>query len=343
MDTTNITSTVKGIIPLYMVTSVVNQLALMDFEIPTLLTHTSVSSDQLNVDRSCSQIVPFADLIQVFHNARQHSNIADLGLQLGRSYNLGIYGALGYAMMCSSTDIEAVNLALKFHKIILGSHIGISMTIEQDHGVTRISDSLPKGPTRILYIEQFLSGFFGFNNSLLGTDNQLFEIRFDYADPGYRQQYEQAFGCKVVFDAPFNEIVFDTLVLGVKLPNADSTTALACEAICEKLLHAINNEKVFTSKVKHLMLTHWDQQPSMETIAQWLSIDVRTLRRKLLQEESSYRQIKHSACKEIALDYLKKSDLNIQQIAALTGYNDTGSFRKAFHKWTGNYPSHYRS
>ena len=341
-ETSATRTTTDGIVPLYMVSSSVNLLGAMGFDTQQLLQGTSIDLSQLNVDRSCSQIVPFADLITVFDKAISLSAEADLGLQMGRAGNLGAYGVLGYAMMCSATDFEAVNLALKYQKIILGSHVSISMVIEHDRGVVKVADSLPDNRTRIFYMEQLLSGFLGFNHSLLGQDNHLLEIHFDYDDPGYKQTYEDAFGCSVYFNAYFTGIVFDTFVLSRPLPNADAVTAAACEAICMELLQMFDKEKVLTSEIKRLMKSRWAEQPGMEKVSQWLGCDVRTLRRKLQLEDTSFRVLKNNVRKDIAIDHLRNSQYSIQEIAALTGYGDTSSFRKAFHKWTGNYPGYYR-
>ena len=333
---------IDGVIPLYMVTSPVNLLATMGFDPAQLLQGTSIDLSQLHVDRSCGQIVPFAHLISVFEQAIRLSGDADLGLRMGQASNLCAYGVLGYAMMCSATDIDAVNLALKYQKIILGSHVSIAMAIEHDRGVISVADSLPRNRARVFYIEQLLSGFLGFNYSLLGQDNHLLEIHCDYPDPGYRQHYEKIFDCPVHFDMPHINIVFDTRVLGQPLPNADAVTAAACEAICIELMQTLDKEKLLTSEIKQLMKSRWAEQPGMEKVSQWMGCDVRTLRRKLQLENTSFRAVKDTVRKDIAIDHLRNSHYSIQEIAALTGYGDTSSFRKAFRKWTGNYPGYYR-
>jgi AraC-like DNA-binding protein len=73
-----------------------------------------------------------------------------------------------------------------------------------------------------------------------------------------------------------------------------------------------------------------------------MEVDIRTLRRRLQAEGSSFRNLKDSVRRDIALERLRGTDLSVQEIAALTGFADSGSFRKAFHRWTGNYPSYYR-
>lgn len=333
---------IEGVIPLHVVAGSVNLLCSLGLDPQALLQGTSVTVSQLSVDCSCTQIVPFSELIAVFDNSLKHSEHPDIGLRMGRANNLGVYGVLGYGMLCSATDIDAVNLALKYQKIILGSHVSISMTLEHDRGVVRVSDSLPQTRARTFYMEQLLSGFLGFNRSLLGREDLLHEIRFDYDDPGYRRAYEEAFRCSIRFNAPFNDIVFDKRVLGTQLPNADPETAAACEAICESRLAAFDTEKVLSSKVKQFMRGHWGQQPDMADVAAWMAVDVRTLRRHLQAEGTSFRDLKNSVRRDMAIEHLRGTDLSVQDIATLTGFADASSFRKAFYRWTGNHPGYYR-
>ena len=44
----------------------------------------------------------------------------------------------------------------------------------------------------------------------------------------------------------------------------------------------------------------------------------------------------------LALEFLEHTSLPVAEIAARTGFSEVASFRKAFRKWTGNAPSHYR-
>jgi AraC-like DNA-binding protein len=57
---------------------------------------------------------------------------------------------------------------------------------------------------------------------------------------------------------------------------------------------------------------------------------------------TSYQRILDEVRKEMAIEYLRNSNLPIEEIAALVGYSDPSNFRKAFRRWTGRAPSYYR-
>jgi AraC-like DNA-binding protein len=77
-------------------------------------------------------------------------------------------------------------------------------------------------------------------------------------------------------------------------------------------------------------------------VASHLATSTRTLSRSLQEVSTSYQNILDEVRKEMAIEYLNTSNLPIEEIAALIGYNDPSNFRKAFKRWTGNPPSYYR-
>lgn len=82
--------------------------------------------------------------------------------------------------------------------------------------------------------------------------------------------------------------------------------------------------------------------PRFERIATLLGTSSATLRRRLMREGSSYRQIKVSCRRELALDLLRRTDMTIEEISRRLDYCDSDAFRQAFREWTGLSPSQYR-
>ena len=50
-----------------------------------------------------------------------------------------------------------------------------------------------------------------------------------------------------------------------------------------------------------------------------------------------------SMWKEIAVDYLKKSDVSFYDISFLLGFSEQSSFNHAFKRWTGLSPKEYKN
>ncbi|KIY38322.1 AraC family transcriptional regulator [Pseudomonas sp. 10-1B] len=82
--------------------------------------------------------------------------------------------------------------------------------------------------------------------------------------------------------------------------------------------------------------------PDAEGQASALCISASTLRRRLGEEGQTYQGLKDSVRRELAIAWLADVDLGLAEIAERLGFADSSSFYKAFRKWFGCNPGHYR-
>jgi AraC-like DNA-binding protein len=65
----------------------------------------------------------------------------------------------------------------------------------------------------------------------------------------------------------------------------------------------------------------------------------RTLRRKLVEEGMSFRDLLDKVRKDMCKLYFMEDTRPLGEIALLLGYSDLSAFTRAHKKWTGNPPS----
>jgi AraC-like DNA-binding protein len=82
--------------------------------------------------------------------------------------------------------------------------------------------------------------------------------------------------------------------------------------------------------------------PAFAELVAVVGVSSATLRRMLAEEGTSYREIRDSCRRELALDLLRRPNLSIEEIAAMLDYCDSDAFRRAFRDWVGVPPSQYR-
>ena len=61
------------------------------------------------------------------------------------------------------------------------------------------------------------------------------------------------------------------------------------------------------------------------------------------QQGFSFRELHDELRTQIALKYLRSTDLANEDIALALGFSDAANFRRAFHRWTGKAPSDIRN
>lgn len=85
-----------------------------------------------------------------------------------------------------------------------------------------------------------------------------------------------------------------------------------------------------------------DKDLSIEVIADLSECSPRTLQRTLRKQGLKYSDMVQSARMKHAIAGLRESNISITEIALQLGYTDTAHFTRAFKRWTGVTPSHYR-
>ena len=82
--------------------------------------------------------------------------------------------------------------------------------------------------------------------------------------------------------------------------------------------------------------------PTIDKVARLLHSSPRSLQRRLRQEEITYTELVSRCRFKEAQRLLTESEDAVQDIAARLGYADPSSFGRAFLRWTGTSPRHYR-
>ena len=83
--------------------------------------------------------------------------------------------------------------------------------------------------------------------------------------------------------------------------------------------------------------------PNADEMASRLGLSVRTLHRRLAEQGQHYQRIVDDVRRTLAIEFLQKTSLPVEEIAGRVGFSEASNFRKAFRKWTGHAPAHFRA
>ena len=100
------------------------------------------------------------------------------------------------------------------------------------------------------------------------------------------------------------------------------------------------------SRIRMIFMSALESGASMKSIAgiaELFHMSQATLRRRLLEEGTTYAAIKASCQRDFSEYLLRCTKEPMDQIAVRVGYRDDRAFRRAFRQWTDLCPSEYRS
>ena len=86
-----------------------------------------------------------------------------------------------------------------------------------------------------------------------------------------------------------------------------------------------------------------DGGPSQEKIAQTLNTSLRSLQRRLRDEDTNFKNLLSETRQQLALQYLSDSSRSIGEITYPLGFSEPSNFTRAFKRWTGKSPGEFRS
>ncbi|MGI9277440.1 MAG: AraC family transcriptional regulator ligand-binding domain-containing protein [Endozoicomonas sp.] len=281
----------------------------------------------------------------IYRNAYRLSERPEIGLLLGSALDITRWGVLGMAM-ASARDVD--------HCLGIANHYRHIVRSPFNYLITRIQGGLLVKLARAheldcafplpFITEVFLMGTHAIIEDLLGTDFHFREAGFAYPAPDYSGLYGDTLRCPASFGCSDTYYIIDDKFLRMPLPKSNPVNYRIARKLCEEKQQQIQSCRRgdIVVQIQEQLARHEGAQVSLENVADSLGVSARTVRRKLSDKGTSFRDLYNQDRKRKALDYMHNSTLDTESIATLLGFADTASFRKAFKRWMGMNPKEYQ-
>jgi AraC-like DNA-binding protein len=265
----------------------------------------------------------------------------DLGLQAGLRYQLTTYGIWGYALLSSQTFRQAAELGLRYLDLTFAfNHVTLREDANQAH-LDLDGSHLPAQVRDFLLLRDAVAVMV-IQRELTGNRMPLDRVQLSMPAPADTARFIEQFGLLPEFACAENRISFSRHLLDLPLPRANPHSAQLCEQQCQALLAKRQVRSGLARQIRDRLLSTPGRLADMEVIASELNISSRTLRRRLEEQGSSFRQLQEEVRQALAEELLAIASLSQEEIAERLGYSEVSNFLHAFKRWKGLTPGQYR-
>lgn len=151
------------------------------------------------------------------------------------------------------------------------------------------------------------------------------------------------FGCPIIWNARQARLVFQAADLELPFTTYNRELLEMLDKALAADLSKAQRSGSLTLQVRwHLRRAFTAGRPELRSIARDMAISERSLQRRLKEEGHSFQALLSDTRHELACEYLIEPGFDISEIAYLLGYEDQGSFYRAFQRWEGQTPAEWR-
>ncbi|MDH0305113.1 MULTISPECIES: AraC family transcriptional regulator [unclassified Pseudomonas] len=259
-----------------------------------------------------------------------------------RGLRSGSLAFLCRASMAQPTLGEALDVALGFLSLMLED---LQPSLVRQQSLAEIVINEPRDtPRRAFTYFTFWMIVHGVACWLAGRRIAILAIDLRCAEPPFCDDYRVMFSENLQFDRPRTRMIISADCLDVPVRRTPQELQRFLAEAPGNILVKYRDPDSLARRIRSALLGQepggW---PDADSLAASLCMSVSTLRRRLSEEGHSYQGIKDSVRRELAIAWLAEADLGLADIALRLGFADASSFYKAFRKWFGCNPGHYRN
>ncbi|KAA0992412.1 helix-turn-helix transcriptional regulator [Dyadobacter aurulentus] len=282
------------------------------------------AAEQTMIERAA-----FCDALAVL---RQAVGDPYLGVKAGNFMALKLLGAIYQISLQTNTVEEAFHYLqsymeatfpmIRARTAISGDSASVILTIEE--GNTDLDRIILENVLTIISRELQM---------MAGKITNL-TITSPFVDENYPSGWEQGTGFSVSFDS---------IILKASLKDVNQLRLDILIPEYLKMISQLDTTDKFSDKVRITMLSMSDPElPDIDSVCDVMCLTARTLQRKLLKEEITYRKITEDLKKQICSFLILHEPYPIASLSYILGYSEPASFIHSFKKWYGNSPHKVR-
>jgi AraC-like DNA-binding protein len=263
------------------------------------------------------------------------------GLHMGEQTSSTTFDVLGALLERAATLRECIEGISRYSRLV-AEGTEAELCESGDTASIRFTSLRGESAAVRLTAEFAMTGLMRMLLQFVGDAGRPTGVCFAYAPPPHLDEYRRIFGGVERFGQDYTEFQFQRAWLDRTqlYPSPDLYAALKTEA--ERTLGRLERTAVLTDRITGILMSRSPRKiPTMDDVARELDVSVRSLRRRLLAEGATYKELVERCRTNAAKRMLEKAGASIQETAYAMGFATPAAFHHAFKRWTGMTPKQY--
>jgi len=275
------------------------------------------------------------------HGAIQLTGDPALGLRMGRLSRLSQAGLAGVTAAQAPNVREAARCLTRFEALYGSNYRGQSSFHEDANGAwLRFYSISPYNAYNRFVVDSIISGWLQQLSSVAAQAILAEQIDIEFERPDYHDAYAVLGPTPIQFGVEQNQLRLSQASLGLRNPEHCPSTWRHLLQLCERELEQLTRTRSLRERIIQMLgpLLNGGREPDLEEVATRLKLPTWTLRRKLAEEGTQFRAILNDTRRDLAMTYIRDTELAFGEIAYLLGFASAEAFQRAFKRWNGQTP-----
>lgn len=304
---------------------------------PTLLLEeVDLSLEMLERHETLISFFAMQELLEI---SADRLKVPYFGLQLSQLQDIDMLGPLGLLMLSCNTVKDAILAAQKYMAVHSPAENWVLSEVNDIVYLTRFEYETNMVPLKQIK-ELSLGVCSNMLNLFVGRHFAAIRVELSHSPISDLKLYRKVFKTDVMFNQEHDQILFDKKYLAEAINSDSHNRKEFLEQYANKASTSYNNiEREITAI---LIQEIGSQGTSLNSVADKLNINKRTLQRVLKSQNINFKEILSNLRGRKACWYLSASEMSITLISEMLGYKDVSAFSRAFKKSYGLAPLQWR-
>lgn len=284
-------------------------------------------------------------MIASHQNALGLSRDPSFAFRLGLRCHVPVYGMYGFALLSSTDFRHTIDFAMRYSQLA-ASLVHLDFTETATSGIWTMTPLAHPAMTPRLYrylVELQIGTHIALHRDVMDAGFAAQQVRLTFDPPDDAACYADLLGCPVQFGQARNQMLFDVSWLNRRPELGNEATFGAVHKICDDLIEDLRLRVGLAGRVRQYFLASLMKSSRIGDVAAHFNMSVRTLRRKLQEENTTFRQLLNDLRRDLAIKYLRDTVMTVDDIGSALGFSEPTNFRQAFRRWTKATPSDLRA